>query len=63
MADVTRALNDNIVQTKLDELFFEKYDKKMLMGHTDHKDSKLFNQDSMAQKNKVEALLEGIGDQ
>lgn len=62
MANTTRTLNDNIVQTKLDELFFENYDKKKLMGHTDHSDTKLFNQDSMAQMNKVEALLKGIGD-
>ena len=62
MAVTNRGLNDNIVQTKLDELFFETYDKKKLIGHTDHTDSVLFNQDSMAQKNKVEALLKGIGD-
>lgn len=62
MSVTNRGLNDNVVKTKLDELFFETYDKKKLMGHTDHTDAVLFNQDSMKQKSKVEALLKGIGD-
>lgn len=62
MANVTRALNAEVVKTSLDELFYPVFNTAMKSGHVDHSSSLVFNQSSMDSSAKVSAITQGIGE-